>query len=101
MDLSEKVLYHQIHPVKLAADITGRMASPQIRTRITLLDHHANARFMQFKVFTKRECFSHEIRAPLTQRIIQSLDMIGFTRLFWYRTVSFGRKDTWIGTPFI
>ncbi len=27
MDLSEKVLYHQIHPVKLAADITGSVIS--------------------------------------------------------------------------
>ena len=27
MDLSEKVLYHQIHPAKLAADITGSIIS--------------------------------------------------------------------------
>jgi hypothetical protein len=27
MDLAEKVLYHQIHPAKLAADITGSVIS--------------------------------------------------------------------------
>ncbi len=41
MDLSEKVLYHQIHPVKLAADITGRMASPKILlVTITTVNNH-------------------------------------------------------------
>jgi hypothetical protein len=40
---------------------------------------HANARFMQFEIFAKRERFSHQIGTPLPQRIIQSLDVIGFT----------------------
>ena len=28
MDFGEKVLYHQIHPSKLAADISGSLFSP-------------------------------------------------------------------------
>src|SRR5712672_1739303 len=66
-----------------------------------MLDDHPNARFMQFKVFTKRKRFPHQICTPLPQCVIQSLDMLGFTGSFWHWTMAFGRKDTWIDAPFI
>src|SRR5829696_9704847 len=33
MDLSEKVLYHQIHPAKLAADVSGSLLSTYLMWR--------------------------------------------------------------------
>jgi hypothetical protein len=37
MDLGEKVLYHQIHPAKLAADVSGSLASTYLMWRHKLV----------------------------------------------------------------
>src|SRR5258705_11953421 len=66
-----------------------------------MLNHHPNARFMQFEICTERAGRSHQIGPPLPQCVIQARALRGFARSFWYATMAFCRKHPGIGAPCI
>ena len=80
MDLSEKVLYHQIHPAKLAADITGSIISTYLMWHRrfgaamlsawlpAILGSAAVLRFADLERL-KQSRFGHYIRQFMTRRI--------------------------------
>jgi len=80
MDLSEKVLYHQIHPAKLAADITGSVISTYLmwhrRFGPAMLGAWVPAIFGSAVILRfadlerlKQSSFGHYIRQFMTRRI--------------------------------
>ena len=80
MDLSEKVLYHQIHPAKLVADITGCITSTYLMWHRrfgpamlgawvpAILGSALVLRFADLE-HLKHSPFGHYIRQSMTRRI--------------------------------
>ena len=64
-----------------------------------MVDENADARLMPLGILTERECFPHQIRTALPQRVVEAFNMRCLARLFADWTVPFAREHTCICFP--